>query len=75
MTEWQTIDTAPRTGEKILLYACTGDVAVGEWREFSDGTTMWEMGHTKTTIIGLNATATYWMPLPPPPITAEEMGP
>jgi hypothetical protein len=39
------VGTAPRDGTPILLYTCTDDVAVGEWRVFRDGTAFWEIGH------------------------------
>lgn len=67
MTDWGSMETAPRDGKQILLFTSGGDFVVGEWRRFRDGTAIWQIGHTQTGIIALPAIATHWMLLPQPP--------
>jgi len=59
MSEWQSIDTAPRDGKCILLHgggvpiAGAWDSDTRKWYDWRSGETLWYMD--------------YWMPLPPPP--------
>jgi hypothetical protein len=64
-TGWQPIETAPRDGRPVLLYA-PPDYVVGQWRVFSDGTSIWEVGHSlaRGSIIALSTPAIRWHPIP-----------
>ncbi len=60
MSEWQPIETAPKDGTSILLYACERDVdvySVVEGFTF-EGDWLTQFGYVD---------ATHWMPLPPAP--------
>lgn len=60
MSEWQPIETAPKTSQSRLVW-CPERQNIycvswhGEWLLFGGG------------ISALNETPTHWMPLPPPP--------
>ena len=66
MTEWRLIDTAPKTGETILLIA--DNVALPEscaaaWHELFEGAGYWRIGDP----FGLDVEfpePTHWMPMP-----------
>lgn len=63
---WHTIDSAPRDGTAVLLWhgkRCT----VGRFREFADGTRVWEIGQATGGVAVLDCIATHWAPLPEPP--------
>lgn len=60
---WQPIETAPKDGEYILVYA--GRVTVA-W--FSDGE--WLDGMNHDGYEHETHSPTHWMPLPPPPEAA-----
>lgn len=80
MSEWRTIDSAPKDGQMILLYAPSESwptTFVGYYSE-DDGKPAW------TDIDGtwLELACTHWQPLPPPPekktapdLSAESEGP
>jgi len=65
MTEWRTIDSAPKDGTEILLWGMcerdgsyyAADTNLGWWYE--------DMWHTRQIDEGIDPT--HWMPLPPPP--------
>lgn len=70
MTEWQTIETAPK-GEFVLV--CTGKGIVGEARYEDDGFWWWAgtygnpwASHIEEEVFA-GEPAVYWMPLPEPP--------
>ena len=71
MSDWQPIGTAPKDGTVVLL--STGhDMAVCRLIESFDGSRRWvvaELGvrNGRTEMIGLDTSATHWMPLPAPP--------
>lgn len=54
---WQSIETAPKDGERILLSGPTGRIAVGFWEKF-DGSWFWPQGLAEPTV---------WQPLPAAP--------
>ena len=71
MTEWQDIDTAPKDGTVILLYA-KPDVYAAMWCERGDrgGKFPWvilELNQHMITNRLLPHAATHWMPLPDKP--------
>lgn len=62
--DWQPIETAPKDGTKILLYAVIWpDVAVGSWDESNNG---W-MLYPDSEDSGRERNISHWMPLPEPP--------
>jgi len=62
---WQLIETAPRDGRQILLYV-PPEYVVAQWRVFSDGTSIWVIGHNTTSglTVALSRSATLWHPIP-----------
>lgn len=61
MSEWQTMETAPKDGRTVLTYVAglgMGQMTLyfmdGYWREQANG-------------MGLKIDPTHWMPLPPSP--------
>lgn len=63
MTDWQPIETAPRDGKTLLMWAPGFGLGAlvlywmnDYWREPANG-------------LGLKVEPTHWMPLPPPPRT------
>lgn len=69
MSEWQTIDSAPKDGTRVLVADARGHIEVGacgntlrrkqEWRaEYQLGRVLYPQ-------------PLYWMPLPPPPPVRE----
>jgi hypothetical protein len=68
--KWQSMETAPRDGTPILAWDGHGVLCVG-YREVSDGTAIWEIGHSVAGFYIIPALAlTHWMPLPEPPRAA-----
>jgi hypothetical protein len=74
MMDWQPIETAPKDGTNVLLYATWMDISVGKfyrderWRLTADGFLAKESeGDTYTEYF--EVAPTHWMPLPPKPIT------
>lgn len=76
MSEWRTIDTAPKDGSRIAFKNDeTGLTDVGHWRDYSDvpewRREMWpewlkEANGEWSTDFG-NGDMTHWMPLPEQP--------
>ncbi len=65
MTGWQPIETAPKDGTRILIFAGYGlGVMTGAWLERQGREAFAE-------IAGRNVDPTKWMPLPPPPEDTE----
>ena len=71
MSEWQTIETAPKDGTRILVFAkCepahryygSARIYVSEWVAIPDPT---EFSHWASD--GIDFEPTHWMPLPPVP--------
>ena len=60
--EWQPLETAPKDGREILLFA-QGILVVAHWDEFGRGWVMRERGKPKDQWVF----ASHWMPLPEPP--------
>lgn len=78
--EWQTIDSAPKDGTRVLLLDKHGEITIGWWetgREFSgsDHYNDWSSGAISAG--GYDAGfdrvyyVTHWRPLPSPPVPAE----
>jgi Protein of unknown function (DUF551) len=61
MTEWRTIDSAPRDGTRVLIYkrGFAEDIFVAWY------STTWEGWHAAYAINFVEPT--HWMPLPEPP--------
>jgi len=64
MSKWQPLETAPKDGREILLFA-QGIQVVAHWDEFGRGWVMRERGKPKDQWVF----ASHWMPLPEPPAT------
>lgn len=63
MTEWQPIETAPRTGEYLLLGSSVHEAVIyGRWSWQTRCNGCWVMGRKR-----IEGTLTHWMPLPTPP--------
>lgn len=58
--EWRPIETAPKDGTKLLLWA--GNAVVGQWYAKVVGTPVWSVSWN-----GDEFEPTHWMPLPEPP--------
>ena len=76
MSHWQPIETAPRDGTIILLYA-KPTVVAGRWSDAGTGKYPWDFLDGETSdpeAWPLNAMhdneygPTHWMPLPEPPL-------
>lgn len=81
MSEWKTIDSAPKDGTAVLLYRPlafkTNDEEIAIQRTTSYEIHCWESTIPKGTD-GKNFTegscyATHWMPLPKPPSSQEKL--
>ena len=62
--KWQSIETAPKDGERVLLHSPsthTYSGIVGIWDILDERWAEWDSWHT--------CFPTHWMPLPPPPET------
>lgn len=68
-TDWKPIETAPRVGQFVLLYAARYEppVSLGYWDDAFGLTKYagWMMIEMDTMLSAANPT--HWMPLPPPP--------
>lgn len=60
MSDWKTIETAPRDGTDVLLWDGQA-VELGHWLDWDDGTGDWVDREF------LPLRPTYWMNLPDPP--------
>lgn len=60
---WQTIETAPKDGDTILVCDNTGHICCAFWYETKFSRGKWCDGCDD----GHSVNAKYWMPLPPPP--------
>ena len=66
--EWQPIETAPKDGKEVILFAAPRHYGIGFFtecpREMVGGPLFWDWdwGHQPT----------HWLPLPPPPIVHGE---
>jgi hypothetical protein len=73
MTEWQSIETAPKDGSAILIWpaqsAFTGNDTISYVVRWSDWKEAWieASGEEYDTFY-----PTHWMPLPPPPKKGDE---
>lgn len=78
MSEWRTIDSAPKDGTAVLFFGRWkgfdivpgGEPHIGiySWSTFmSDGTGHQWIGEGLSTMSNTNVEYTHWMPLPPPP--------
>lgn len=71
MSEWQPINTAPRTGARIMLYDASnedGDMWIGHFLLYpyvARGSEGWRHPHGWCAI----DVPSHWMPLPPPPVS------
>jgi len=74
MSEWQSIETAPKDGTQLLLWSRRSAV-VGSWRVdvgFGGPEPTWLDNSYDDFSCGYAAvplTPTHWMPIPPPPVT------
>lgn len=59
--EWQTIETAPKDDETILIWNKFVVIAATYHYTDDDGEVYWTDG-------GWSGTATHWLPAPPPPV-------
>jgi hypothetical protein len=66
MSEWQTIETAPRDGTPILVVACDR-YAVMYFCTEPYGSQYWCLGNHGGMQLVANDKITHWMPLPEPP--------
>jgi hypothetical protein len=72
MTDWQSIETAPKM-KNILLWAATDVSDSGEIKNWKMDTGYWSTGAECWTWSGYQVRKydiqpTHWQPLPPPPI-------
>jgi hypothetical protein len=62
MSNWQPIESAPKTGDPILIYCGEGRIKIGWWidagKGYWDDATDWSYDLEE---------ATHWQPLPDPP--------
>lgn len=74
--KWQPIDTAPKDGEKILLYVPNikfpqySKISIGKWdndKYVKKPRPYWDYGELRVTDMR-NKQPTHWMPLPEPPV-------
>ena len=64
-SEWLPIDTAPKDGDKVLLFSTVSDaeyIDIAYW----DGRN-WIVVGSGTKADGIGGKSTHWMPLPQPP--------
>jgi len=65
MTEWQTIDSAPKDGTEILVFnSLYKEMFVALWH---DESWQYAVGIDSKPIILTTRETTHWMPLPEPP--------
>lgn len=64
VTQWRLIDTAPRDGTFLLLFAASGD-EVSALCPYQ--VARWTHGNWESEDARLIGKPTHWMPLPPPP--------
>ena len=62
-SQWQPIETAPMTGEAILLYSDLWGISIGRWTNRKTMHGFWQYDGYEGREINFN----YWMPLPEPP--------
>lgn len=67
MSEWNLIDTAPRNGDKVLVYSPLDGVVASHW--FGG---VWQGFPWRQATERLAAVPTHWMPLPQVPGTISE---
>lgn len=78
MSEWQPIETAPKTGQEILLYGewageisgpdpRAGKIFVGQWLGGRSDYPGYEWHISGTDAYSAWMKATHWQPLPEPP--------
>lgn len=60
MSDWKTMDTAPKDGSRIILYTPPYGAGSGNWRGSMGG---WDSHFC----LNLSAEPTHWQPLPKPP--------
>jgi hypothetical protein len=89
MTEWATIDSAPKDGMDVLVF-CEGKILVARWVEIVRGYWVWGMPTSfrdgrPITVLGpehfVDGTRdhfhlkgpTHWMPLPEPPKSPDDV--
>jgi Protein of unknown function (DUF551) len=66
MNNWQSIETAPKDWQTIILYSSeTGEVFAGYYAPKDGGSDRWEAHYIQDEMSPENPT--HWMPLPPPP--------
>lgn len=79
MAEWQSIETAPRDGTRVLLFGVANEVpsippliAEGYWHPSSGmhSPGLWRLTHA----VGPSFCPTYWTQLPPAPQQQAEGG-
>ena len=74
MSEWRVIETAPRDGTKIDVWADGRRIADASWGDYDDwvvtpsGRQGWRYHHDEhATYYSIDPPPTHWMPLPEPP--------
>ena len=75
MSEWKPIETAPKTGEWVLLRGGNPDsydwggndyppFVVAHWREWDQNRKGWYYGDLESGFMGNYEDPTHWMPIP-----------
>ena len=66
--DWQPIETAPKDGRRILIYAdIFPGIVVAHWQERNITGEGWVMDPESESWGAHDAKPTHWMPLPEPP--------
>jgi hypothetical protein len=68
MSEWRTMETAPRDGEPILMYSDGGRFIVRWWTADVQGGWSLDLGGENECIVLREQDDMRWMPLPSAPV-------
>jgi hypothetical protein len=71
MTDWQPIETAPKDGTRILVFEkIWPEIVVAEWDEGTGHHPGWRVYPNTESLDTCDPT--HWMPLPEPPVAADQ---